>query len=78
MFQKIKDFFHTPNTFLNNGIHERSTWIAIGLLIFGFMFKNDIYILIHNCLDNSRTTDLLITSLPVIISFILAWIKEKK
>mgnify|MGYP001598899337 CR=1 FL=1 len=76
--KRILNKWHTPETFIAHGLKEKSTWVAIAFLIFGFIFRSDIFVLIHNILNNSKTTDLIITSLPVLCCFILAWLKEKK
>lgn len=58
---------HNLKSLITQGLKEKSTYIGIGLLLFGIVFYDDIHTLIHKILTSdelvNRLCDIIATSL---------------
>ena len=81
---------HNIQTFITHGLKEKSTYIGGILLIFGWIYHNDIHTLIHNVLINPNLDDAIVIMIGKIIdkisdsvattiaSILVLWFSTKK
>lgn len=65
ILKKYLAILHTPNSFIQYGFKQVSTWLGIALFI--AVFYQDIHTLIHNVLTSSMLSEKIISGLCGII-----------
>lgn len=69
--KKIKDAFHTIESFKKHGFKQVSTWM--GVIIFICVFNNDLLMLVHRILISENLAEKLATGLA---GFVLVWFNK--
>ena len=64
MIRKILSKLHTWETFLNQGLRERTTYVGLAIIIFGWLYYREINILIINILTSPQLVSTIISSIP--------------
>ncbi len=68
---------HNLKSLINQGLKERSTWIGIALLIFGWMYHHEIHILIKNVLTSMSLSEHIVDGLATLVAFLFILYKHK-
>lgn len=64
-------------TYIKKRLREKYTWVGIAAWVFYAMFHADIHFLIHSVLRAPQTIELIITSIPGMVSALVIFLKTK-
>jgi nicotinamide riboside transporter PnuC len=75
---ELKSRLHTWESFIEHGLHERSTYVGLVIIIFGFLYHTEINTLIKNILTSPQLTSAIIDTIATLFGTILVIFKSKK
>lgn len=72
------DKLHNLSSFVNKGLKEKSTWLGLIIIIFGWSFYKEIHQLISNILLSPEFANKILDGICTLAGFMFILYKEKK